>query len=208
MVVVGGGGHAKVLLNVLTRLPTVSVLGYVDPKDRGPILGFRWLGNDDQLHRLAQEHPGATVAIGIGQVKGGNSRNALFEKLVGAGFVLPPIIAPTAVIARDVSIGEGSVIFDGVVIQPGCRIGKICIVNTQASLDHDCVLDDNVHIAPGAVLSGCVHVGTGSLVGVGACCKHGVRIGTSCTMGAGAVVVSDCLEPGTYLGVPARLVRQ
>jgi len=208
MVVVGGGGHAKVLLNVLCRLPTVSVLGYVDPEDRGPILGFRWLGDDDELHRMAQKHPGVAVVIGIGRVEGGSSRTALFEKLVAAGFVLPPIIAPTAVIARDVSIGDGSVFFDGVVVQPGCRIGKLCIVNTQASLDHDCVLGDNVHIAPGAVLSGCVHVGNGSLVGVGACCKQGIRIGASCTMGAGAAVVSDCLEPGTYLGVPARLVRQ
>lgn len=206
IVVVGGGGHAKVLLNVLRRLPALRVLGYVDLHDSNSLLGFPWLGDDDYLKQLPSQNRTIAAAIGIAKVSADSARLAKLRELEDAGFLLPPIVAPTALIAPDVILGTGTVLLDAAVLQPGCRIGAGGIVNTGATIDHDCRLGDDVHVAPGAALSGGVSIGNGSMIGVGACCIQGVRIGASCMIGAGAAVVSDCLEPGIYAGVPAKFV--
>lgn len=203
IVVIGGGGHAKVLLHMLSRLEQFRVLGYVDPRNQGTVLGYPRLGGDDALPVLA-EQAGIGAVIGVGKVKAGRERLAMAERLKALGFALPAIVAPTAMIAREVALGEGTVVMDGVIVQPGSAIGRLGILNSGCVLDHDCVLGDDVHVAPRAVLSGNVSVGEGSMIGAGAALKHGVRIGSGCTIGVGAAVVSDCLEPGVYVGVPAR----
>jgi UDP-perosamine 4-acetyltransferase len=206
IVVVGGGGHGKVLLNLLARLPGFKVLGYVDPRDNGSILGFPRIGGDDALPGLAGA--GAACAVlGMGKVMAGGGRLAVFRRLRELGFALPPIIAPTSVVAGDAVLGEGTVIMDGAVIQPGCVVGMAAIINTGAILDHDCTLGDDTHIATAAALCGNVSVGDGSVVGAGATVIQGVRITSGCLIGAGAAVADDCTEPGLYLGVPARRVR-
>jgi sugar O-acyltransferase (sialic acid O-acetyltransferase NeuD family) len=207
-VVIGGGGHAKVLLHILERLPAFEVLGYLDPDDRGILLGHPRLGGDEFLPKLARKHPSLAAAIGIGKVKAESRRLKLIADLLKAGLALPPIIAPSAVVARDVVIGDGSVIFDGAVVQPGCQLGKGVIVNSRAVVDHDCSLGADVHLAPGAVLSGGVVVGDSCFLGAGSVCKQGVKIAEGCTIGAGAAVVSDCLEAGTFVGVPARRIEK
>lgn len=203
IVVVGGGGHAKVLLHVLSQLAAFEVMGYVDPRSNGPILGFPRLGGDEILAEIVRT-PGVAAAVGVGKVKAGRDRGKIFGKLRSLGFALPAILSPRATVARDAVIGEGSVVMDGAVVQPGCVVGAECIVNTGAVLDHDCVLGDDVHVGPRAALSGNVSVGAGSMVGVGASVIQGVRITEDCTIGAGAAVTRDCVEAGTYVGVPAR----
>ncbi len=204
ILVVGGGGHAKVILGMLLRLPAFRPVGYVDPKGGGSILGMSCLGGDDAIPSLVQKHPGLQAVIGVGKIRSGGSRVALADRLKGAGLELPVIIAPSATVASSAIIGEGSVVMDGVVIQPDCRVGRLGIVNTGATLDHDCILGADVHVAPGATLSGGVSVGEASMIGVGASVLQYLSVGRDVTVGAGAVVVSDCKEPGVYIGVPAR----
>jgi sugar O-acyltransferase (sialic acid O-acetyltransferase NeuD family) len=204
VLVIGGGGHAKVLLHVLERLPQFSILGYIDPKDNGPILGHPRLGGDDAAAAILREHRKVAAALGVGKVRAGGGRVSMLEKFGSMGFVFPAIVAPSAVVSRDIVLGEGAVILDGAVVQPGCRLGRAVIVNTSAVVDHDCILDDDVHVATGAVLSGGIRVAAGALVGAGASCRQGVRIGAGCTIAAGATVACDCLEPGVYVGVPAK----
>jgi sugar O-acyltransferase (sialic acid O-acetyltransferase NeuD family) len=204
VVVIGGGGHAKVLLSVLARLRGYAILGYLDPADRGPILGHPWLGDDSSARQLARDHRGLALVLGIGKTDGRRDRLPLLESLAGAGSMFPAVVAPTAFVADDVQLGEGTVVCDGAIVQTGTRVGRACIVNTGARVDHDCVLDDDVHIAPGAVLSGGVQVGRGTLIGVGACCRQNVRVGARCTIGAGAAVTADCRDGAVCVGVPAR----
>jgi UDP-perosamine 4-acetyltransferase len=203
LVVIGGGGHAKVLLHTLALRGEFQVLGYVDPRDHGPLSGFKRLGGDEVLPQLAKKR-NVAAAIGVGKVRAGRSRLKVLEGLRELGFALPPVIAVSAVVAGDARLGEATVVLDGAVVQPGCAIGAGAIVNTNATVDHDCVLGDDVHVASGAVLSGGVSVGDGSLVGAGASLVQGVRVGADVTIGAGAAVTRDCLESGTYVGVPAR----
>ena len=205
VVVIGGGGHAKVVLSILARLGKFAILGYLDPRDRGPILGHFWLGDDSSAQQLADDHRGLAVVLGVGRTDGRTDRLTLLETFSRVGSVFPVVVAPTAFVAEDVELGDGTVICDGVIVQPGTKIGRAAIVNTGARVDHDCLLHDDVHIAPGAVLSGGVQVGRGTLIGVGACCRQNVKIGSNCTIGAGAAVISDCQDGALYIGVPARL---
>lgn len=204
IVVVGGGGHGKVLAHMLTRMPAFNLLGYVDLKDHGPLLGFPYLGNDDALPSLVEKHKGLCAVIGVGKVKAEGARGEIFDKLKALGLQLPAIVAPTAMVARSAMLGEAATVMDGAVIQPDCVVGKLGIVNTRAALDHDCILGEDVHVCPGATLSGGVRVNDGTLIGVGASVVQYLRIGKNITIGAGAAVTTDCLEPGTYVGVPAR----
>ena len=117
-------------------------------------------------------------------------------------------IHPSAIIAEDVKIGTGSVIMAGVVINPGTVIGKNCIINTCSSLDHDNLLEDYVHISPGAHLAGTVTIKEGTWICTGAIVKNNITIGKNNIIGAGGVVIKDIIEEnGTYIGVPARRIK-
>jgi len=204
LVVIGGGGHAKVIISIVNKLKQYDVAGYIDKVDRGIILGARHLGDDDILHRLIKKDGVTDAVIGIGHLKDNALRHKLSEKLSKMGFSFPSIVSPAAMVNEDVIIGRGTVVMDGVVINSGTRIGEYCILNTSSSIDHDCRIGHFVHVGPGATLSGGVKIGNDSLIGAGATITHYKTVGPDCLIGAGAVVIDDCLEETTYLGVRAR----
>lgn len=118
------------------------------------------------------------------------------------------LVHPSAVVADGVQIGEGSVVMAGAVINPGVSIGRGCIVNTCASVDHDCVVADYTHISVGAHLCGCVCVGEETWVGAGATVSNNVTICGGVIIGAGAVVIKNIEKEGTYVGVPAKRIKE
>lgn len=205
ILILGGGGHAKVVVSILKKRRDFEIVGYTDNEDFGPVLGVPYLGRDEVLKELKARYARCAAVLGIGYLGNSDLREQLAEKLRAIGFVMPAIISPQAVINEGVVIGDGTVVMDGVIINVGTRIGRYAILNTRASIDHDCEIDDFVHIAPGATLGGGVRVGARTLVGIHAAVLQYKTIGERCIIGAGAVVVHDCLQPGTYMGVPARL---
>ena len=134
------------------------------------------------------------------------TREKVQGKLMDQGMTVVKLIHPSAVIGTDVEIGMGTVVMAGVVINSSSRIGEGCIINTSSSLDHDNIIEDYVHISPGASLAGTVKVGKGSWIGIGSVISNNVNICSGCKVGAGAAVVKDITEPGTYVGVPVRRV--
>jgi UDP-perosamine 4-acetyltransferase len=203
IVVVGGGGHAKVLIGVLKK-SGFNVIGYLDLEDRGTIMGIRYYGTDKALTEIRIRHPHCTAAIGVGNVDISVQRREIRDQLVSHGYSLPAIVSPDAIVNESTTLGEGTVVFDGVVVNPGARIGQCVILNTNSTVEHDCILGDFVHIAPGAILSGEVVIGDGSMIGAGASVIQGRKVGKDCMIGAGSTVLSDCLVSGTYIGSPAR----
>ena len=95
----------------------------------------------------------------------------------------------------------------GAVINAGAVVGKHCIINTGAVVEHDNSLEDYVHISPNAALGGTVRIGEGTHVGIGACVRNNIRICGGYIIGAGAAVVKNITEPGTYVGVPAGKIK-
>ncbi|EWH00308.1 NeuD/PglB/VioB family sugar acetyltransferase [Halomonas sp. BC04] len=202
--VLGGGGHARVLIHGLQALGH-TVRGYTALEDAGPVRGVPFLGSDASLVELKPQLP-CQAALGIGKVIAESPRSWLVDRLLDLGFQLPALVMRQAQVHDDVTLGDGTVVLDGAIVVTGSRLGRVCIVNTNATIDHDCMLGDDVHVAPGATLSGGVEVGDRCMIGTGASLIHGVRVCANCLIGAGATVVHDIDTPGTYIGTPARRI--
>lgn len=147
---------------------------------------------------------GAQIVVGIGE---NTVRRRVFEALRARGAVFATVVHPTAIVARDVTIGVGAVVFAGAIINVGSTIGENAIVNTGARLDHDNVLGAHAHVSPGVTTGGEVTIGEGTHLAVGVSVRNRVQIGAWSVVGVGAAVVSDLPDGIVAYGVPARIVR-
>jgi sugar O-acyltransferase (sialic acid O-acetyltransferase NeuD family) len=201
VIVVGGAGHAKVLVSTLL-LQHRKILGFVDVNSALPsLLGVPHLGDDESVFLYQPDE--ARLVNGVGSIGSAALRRALYEKFRQKQYSFETVIHPSAIIAPEVHIEEGVQIMAGVVVQPGGRLGANVIINTGARVDHDCSIDAHAHIAPGATLSGHVHIGSGAHIGTGATIIQGVNVGDSAIVGAGAVVIDDVPGGVTVIGIPA-----
>jgi len=207
IVVVGGGGHAKVLISVLKKAG-YKILGYTDRQDRLSILATPYLGEDRLLPELLARHAGCSAIVGVGKIDASPARLQLQEMIERLGFRLPAVCSPHCVVNEAVSLGAGTAVFDGAVVNSGTKIGRACIINTNSTVEHDCRIGDNVHMAPGVTISGAVTVGDNCMIGAGATVIHSVTICEACVIGAGATVVTDISKSGIYAGTPARRVHE
>jgi sugar O-acyltransferase (sialic acid O-acetyltransferase NeuD family) len=209
ILLIGAGGHARSVLDVIRSEGRCHVAGLIDssmPKAT-ILLGLPVLGQESDLPLVCQEQ-GTT--LGIVAIGDNWQRRAAMERL-GAlvpGFAFVSSVHPSATVADDVTIGPGTVIMAGAVVVSGSRIGKGCIVNTLASLDHDGVMEDYASLAPGAVTGGRVHLGTCAAVGLGARIVHNLGIGAHAVVGAGALVMEDIPSEVVAFGVPAQVIRR
>lgn len=208
IIVIGGGGHAKVIISILKRLNKFNIVGYTDPLDKGVLLGVRYFGPDVKIDEFLDKNLMISVVMGIGKLKIADLRRKIYNSLIQKGLHFPLIIAPTAVINQDVSISNGTVIMDGVVINSSVNIGELSIINTKSSIDHDSIIGDNVHIAPGVTISGGVSIGENCVIGVGSTIIQSISICSNSFIGAGSVVVNNIKIPGKYFGIPARRISE
>jgi UDP-perosamine 4-acetyltransferase len=204
LIIIGGGGHAKVLASALL-LQHRSVLGFVDMNPSlPPLLGLAYLGDESAIFLYPPDQ--LRLVNGVGSIDSTVVRRMLHEKFQKRQYVFETVIHPSAIIAPEVHIEDGVQIMAGTVVQPGSRFGANVIINTGARIDHDCLIEAHVHIAPGVILSGNVHIGEGAHVGTGASIIQGITVGAASIVGAGAVVVSDVPAGVTVVGVPAKPV--
>jgi acetyltransferase EpsM len=136
---------------------------------------------------------------------GNNAIRAALAQQYAGPFITA--LHPQAVISPHATLGEGSVVMAGVVINTDVRVGVHSIINTGATLDHDCVIGDFVHISPGVSLAGNVTIGSATHVGIGACVIQGVTIGKGCTIGAGAVIIRDVPDGAVVVGNPGKIIK-
>ncbi len=194
----GAGGHGAVVADICLACG-YTIAGFIDdsPHSYGTIvLNWPVIGGREQLSR------GACVVLGIGS-------NAVREELLRyaeeSGWLLPPLVHPSATISPFASIGAGTVVMPHAVVNARACIGRGCILNTACSVDHDCTIGDAVHIAPGVRLAGDIRIGSQTLIGIGSCIHPGLTIGAEAIIGAGSVVVQDIPEKTLAYGCPARI---
>jgi len=201
ILVVGSGGHAKVVIDVLRAEGKYEISGCVSNQtDVEEVLGVPLLGDDSKMEEIyASGIKIAIIAIGDNRV-----RLALAEKVSRLGFEFGNAISPLAYLSRDVKVGNGIVMMPRVVVHPGSEIEDHVILNTAATVDHDCKIGRGCHIAPGCNLAGNVTVEEGAFLGVGTSAIPGVRVGAWGILGAGSVIVGDAPGRTLSMGVPAR----
>lgn len=197
--VLGGGGHARVVLDALLA-NGVAVTGVLDPAlpPGDAVLGVPIKGGDELLEGA---NPDAVLLVnGIGANPDVVTRKRLFEEMRAGGFAFASVRHPSATIGRECELGEGVQVMAGAVLQAGVRIGDNTVVNTSASVDHDCMIGAHVFVSPGAVLCGDVTVGECTFIGAGAVVLPGVSIGVNAIVGAGSVVreavAAGCIVAG------------
>jgi len=195
----GAGGHAHVVIDVL-RAQAIDVAGIFDdyPANRHP----GHVGVQPGIRIVGDRFPSLDLPIVL--CVGRNGERAELASMLAARY--HTAVHPSAIIARSVTIGEGTVVLHGAVVQPNTAIGRHVLVNTAASIDHDNVIGDFAHISPHATLCGHVEVGTGTHIGAGAVVIPKVKIGKWTTVGAGAVVLRDLPDHVTAVGNPARII--
>lgn len=194
LVIIGASGHGKVIADIARKNGYREIVFLDDDESVHECGGYPIVGNSSQTG-----WGDADVIVGIGNA---DIRKRIQESVSEGKLVT--LIHPDAVVAKDVVIGVGTVVMAGAVINSGTYIGKGCIINTCSSVDHDCTVDDYVHVAVGSHLCGNVNVGNGTWIGAGATVSNNVFICPNCMIGVGAAVVNNILESGTYVGVPAR----
>lgn len=193
LLIVGAGGHAKVLLDaaLCADIDVAALRG--EPGDPGKVLGIPVVFGEDTAGADA-------FIIGVGDNK---TRAALYAEWQERGLTPTTVVHPSAIVAASARLGAGTFVAAGAIINPEACVGANAILNTGCTIDHDCSIGDHAHVAPGVNMSGAVYVGTGTLVGVGACVMPGARIGEWSVVGAGAVVVNDIPGRTVAVGVPA-----
>jgi sugar O-acyltransferase (sialic acid O-acetyltransferase NeuD family) len=195
----GGGGHARSVADVVTRLggEVVAVAGAdVDWSD----LRVGQFGDDEEALDTAARL-GLRVALAVGD---NAVRLALADTAQRAGATLRALVATTATIAADAALEPGCAVLEHAHVGPRARVGRAVLINTAAVVEHDVVVGEGAHLAPAAVVLGAATVGAGASVGSHATVLPGVAIGAGATVGAGAVVVRDVPAAATVVGVPAR----
>lgn len=199
VIILGAGGHAKVIIDIL-QLQGTQVVGLLDDDERlwgTQVLGLPVMGGINQLSEF--ESMPLICAIGANAI-----RKAVVDKLAVPAERWVNAIHPSAIVARSAHLGHGVVVAAQAVINPDCSVSRHVIINTGATVDHDCTIDDFSHIAPGAHLAGGCRVGQGALVGIGAQMNIGTSVGAWATIGAGATVIHDVPAAKVAKGTPAR----
>jgi UDP-perosamine 4-acetyltransferase len=204
VVILGGGGHAKVVIDILEQAAEFAIAGFLSPAEQpDEICGYRRLGSDGALDEVLRSGV-ASAFVAIGDNRRRMDCIALVRR---HGFTLVNAISPAGIVSRHATLYCGIAVMPGAVINAGSVVQEGAIINTNATVDHDCVVGACAHVAPGTTLAGCVRLGDGVFLGTGSSVIPGIAIGSWTTVGAGAVVVADLPDHVVAVGVPAIIRR-
>lgn len=200
LILIGAGGHAHACIDVIEQHGQYQIAGLIGvPAEMHSLhLGYSVIATDSDLPELARAYQYAFITVG--QIQSPNNRMRLFQKATELGFQMPVIIAPTAHVSRHATIGAGTIVMHGAIVNAGARVGNNCIINTRALLEHDVTVEDHCHVSTGAILNGGVSIGAGSFIGSGNIIKEGITIGKGCVVGMGLCVRHNQADYARFVG--------
>ena len=193
--VIGAGGHARAVIGLLQDLD-IEIVNFHDEKI---LKGESICGVSGTTQSVPNN---GCVVLGIGDNQLRKKRFQLMNEQIGNAF-----IHPTSYTSNSCKIGKGSILFPKTIINTLAVIGENCIINSGAIVEHEAVIGSHTHISVGAIVCGRTRIGESCFIGAGAVVKDQINIGNNVTLGAGAVAVKDIVEPGVYIGIPAKKIR-
>ncbi|WP_233879571.1 acetyltransferase [Virgibacillus halodenitrificans] len=208
LVLIGGGGHCKSVIDSLNDMCEFNIIGILDTKENvGKMInGIKIIAEDKELEEYFKRGV-KNAFVTVGGVGDNSLRIKLYQLTKKIGYQFPTIIDPTAIVSKTAKIGEGTFIGKGSIINTDVTIGSNCIINTGTIIEHDSKIEANCHIAPGTTLSGAVRIGENSHVGTNSTVIQNISIGSNTVIGAGSVVVEDIDSNEKAFGNPCRAVK-
>jgi len=188
IVLIGGGGHCKSVIDVIELQNQYEIVGIVDKIEfhGSKVLGYSIIGNDDDLENLAKKYKYGLVTVG--QVKSPSQRIKLYNLAIKAGFSFPKIVSPNAYVSKHAKIGSGTIIMHNAIINSNVVIGENCIVNSQALIEHDCLISNHCHVSTAAVINGCVKIQASCFIGSNSTITENTLIKENSFIKAGSLV--------------------
>lgn len=207
VLLIGGGGHAKSVIDTLIHSKELDAVGIIDVKEKvgEEISGIKVIGTDDDLTTYYAK--GIRYAfVSLGSIGIPDARIKLYHKLRTIGFSFPNIIDPTAILAENIQFGVGNFIGKGVIVNTATTIGNHCIINTGSIVEHDCNIESFVHLGPRSVLCGGVQIGENTHIGAGTTIIQYKKIGNNSIIGAGSLVNKNIPEYQKAYGNPCMII--
>lgn len=210
LVLVGGGPFAKCIVNYIEDEKKYTIVGYTDLNDNGDILGYKYLGKDEEVLPKLFADGVKYAVIGAGNhLNDCSIKEKITSKVKHYGFILPIIHGKFSVVQRGAIIEEGVIIRNGAIIQSGSIIKANSMIGDNVLVGHDTIVDSYVHIVAGSNIGRDCHIGKGTLIGNGTTVLNGIQIANNVLIGAKSLVNRNCTEAGhTYFGSPAKLIEK
>lgn len=188
IVLIGGGGHCKSVIDIIELEAKFKIIGIVDKPELlgSKILGYPVIGSDIDLEILAKKYKYALITIG--HIKSAEMRIKLYDLAIKFGFIMPCIVSPKAYVSKHSKIGEGTIIMHDVIINANTLIGSNCIINTRALIEHDCLIANNCHISTRATINGGVTIESNCFIGSNVVTKQNINIKENSFIKAGSLV--------------------
>ena len=182
IILIGAGGHCASCIDVIEMQRKFKIVGLIDNKKKNFLLNYKIIGNDKELKKFSRKIQYALITTGC--IKNSKIRENLFKKISNYGFKFPAIISPLSYVSKHASIGEGTIVMHGSVINAGTTIGKNCIINSKSLIEHDVVIEDYCHISTRSTVNGGVIIKKNSFVGSCSVIKQNLKIGKNCFINA------------------------
>jgi len=189
IVLIGGGGHCKSVIDIIEQESRFKIVGIVDKPNLlgSKVMNYPVIGNDSDLESLAEMYQYAIVTVG--QIRSPLLRMKLFDSALKAGFTLPRIVSPNAYVSKHSSIGRGVIVMHNSIINANASIGDNCIINSKALIEHDCIISEHCHISTNVTINGGVKVGSGCFVGSGTTIRELMTISKNSVIKAGSLIL-------------------
>ena len=194
LLLIGAGGHCRSCIDVIEAEGKYRIAGIVerDGERRASILGYKVLGNDNDLPELLKNYPSALITVG--QIKSSALRKKLFLQTQKLGFELPTVISPRAYVSKTASLGIGTIVMHDALVNSGAKVGNNCILNTKSLVEHDAIVEDHCHISTASVVNGGTIIREKTFIGSNTITKEFITVGKNSFIGGGLRVVSDVQE--------------
>ena len=208
LILIGGGGHCKVCIDVIEQTGQFEIVGVLDLAELvgTTVFDYQIIGTDQDITKYAEL--GYSFLITVGQIKSATLREKLFNKLRESEAEIATIVAPSAYVSEYSKIGTGSIVMNHVIVNAGATIGDNCILNNKCDIEHDVIIGNHTHISTGANVNGNCKVGSGVFIGSNATIANQIIIEDKVVIGAGAVVINNVNVGDIQAGNPAKSIKK
>ena len=182
IILIGAGGHCTSCIDVIEMQQKFKIIGLIDNSKKKLSMNYKIIGDDKELKKISKKTKYALITIG--HIKNSKIRENLFKKVLNYGFKFPTIVSPLSYVSKRATIGDGTIVMHGAIINAGAKIGKNCIINNKTLIEHDVVIEDNCHLSTRSTVNGGVTIKKNSFIGSCSVIKQNIKIGKNCFVNA------------------------